>query len=420
MAKKELGEKDYIIEFNDSVLSTKTWNNPRYDGCETKTQELNKFTQGDVTYGKKTAVQKYSRNIYVGQKVLGYLDDLYTDLAHTDPQSPDFNTGKYTGFPDWSYVVLDKVFTVNDDDSLEQARKFETPEVESADGLGREFKSDFIIGTKCNIIDYTDVIDPINGLATKPALQSQYTVQFNKGLLGKIAEAVATKQDFNINVTTPDSGKEPNTFRFNPSDAAFNNNSFFIQDSSSFNQFWHDISGSGFSVTHASQSAQFFQELRNQQVEYNSKYAIKFFSTSSADSLYVSNEFGPESKLLYELSDITVDNTYYVTRAKIKNTGTKAIQTVQGPPSSTHTNFIAEALDNNTNFVLYYLNESNNVIIIDLPRKRDLPGGIEKFIVLPENIHPYIKDNIDYFVNQIGLTESNENFTINPRNRQLS
>ena len=61
MAKKQIGEVDYNVEFNDSVLSTKTWSNPRYDGCETKTQELNKFTNGDITYGKRAAVQKYSR-----------------------------------------------------------------------------------------------------------------------------------------------------------------------------------------------------------------------------------------------------------------------------------------------------------------------------------------------------------------------
>ena len=82
--------------------------------------------------------------------------------------------------------------------------------------------------------------------------------------------------------------------------------------------------------------------------------------------------------------------------------------------------FITSSLDNNTNFVLYYINESNNVLMVDLPRTRDLPQGINEFIILPENIHPYIKDNINYFVNQIGLVSSNENFTINPRNRQLS
>ena len=67
--KQEVGEVAYNVEFNDSVLSTKTWNNPRYDGCQTITQEINKFTNGDVTYGKTSAVQQYSRNIYVGDYI---------------------------------------------------------------------------------------------------------------------------------------------------------------------------------------------------------------------------------------------------------------------------------------------------------------------------------------------------------------
>ena len=78
MAKKQIGDVDYNVEFNDSVLSTKTWNNPRYDGCKTETQILNKFTPGDTTYGKTPSVQEYSRNIYIGKTIIGYLDDLYT------------------------------------------------------------------------------------------------------------------------------------------------------------------------------------------------------------------------------------------------------------------------------------------------------------------------------------------------------
>jgi hypothetical protein len=410
-----IGDADYNVEFNDSVLSTQAWNNPRYDGSKTLTQRLNKYTSGDSTYGKTTAVQQYSRNIYVGKQVIGYLDDLYQDLAHNLPNTTDFNTGNYTGFPDWSYVIIEKFYTINEDDSIEQTQKFEETDNETSDALGRTFKNDFKIGTKCNIIDYSS--DTINRLNT------QYTVQFNKGLLGKIAEGVATRQDFNINVMTPSSGKEPNNFRFNPIDDVFHPQGFYIQPSSSFNQFWVDVSGSGFTVTHASQSYQFFSMLSERETLYQDKYAIKFFSTSSADSLYVANEYGPESKLLFELSKISASGPVankYLIRSKVKNINSIPLQTANSNPQAGYTSFIAEALDNNTNFVLYYINESNNVILVDLPRKRDLPQGITDFIVLPENIHPYIKDNIDYFVNEIGVTNSNQTFTINPRNRQLS
>ncbi len=413
MAKKQIGEIDFNVEFNDSVLSTKTWNNPRYDGCETKTQKLNKFTNGDITYGKKTAVQKYSRNIYVGKKVIGYLDDLYLDLAHTQPNTGSFNAGKYTGFPDWSFILLEKFYTINEDDSLEQAKKFEIPENESADPLSREFKSDFIAGTRCNIIDYS---------STTSNLETNYRVQFNKGLLGKIAEGVGTVTDYGLTVTTPNSGKIQNRFTFNQGITNYDRPAFFVQPLSTFNQFWVNVSGSGYGpdTGGAVTSSQFFDALSNRQREYNDKYVIKFFSTSSDESAYVSNEFGLSSRLAYQINDIRKSVGSNEINATIANTDTNPLQTVLNIPQVGATSFIDFDLDNNTNFVLYYLNESNNVIIVDLPRKRDLPEGISKFIVLPENVHPYIKDNIDYFVNQIGLVDSNENFTINPQNRQLS
>ena len=415
MAKKQIGEVDFNVEFNDSVLSTKTWNNPRYDGCETKTQELNKFTQGDITYGKRSAVQKYSRNIYVGKKILGYLDDLYLDLAHTQPNTGSFNTGKYTGFPDWSFVLLEKFYTVNEDDSLEQAQKFEVAVTESADPLSREFKQDFIAGTKCNIIDYSD---------TPSNLNVNYTVNYNKGLLGKIAEGLGSRFNYNLAVTTPYFNGEytgNSNFFFNTGLTNYTSQSFFIQPSSSFNQFWTELSGSGFqnSSSGAVSSSNFFLSLREQQIEYNSKYIIKFFSTSSADSTYVSNEFGLSSKLAFQLGKIK-PAVGGIASTLISETQVNPKQLDIDYPAAGNNSFISIDLDNNTNFVLYYLNESNNVIMVDLPRKRDLPNGIDKFIVLPENIHPYIKDNIDYFVNQLGLVDSNEKFTINPRNRQLS
>ena len=414
MAKKQIGEVDYNVEFNDSVLSTKTWSNPRYDGCETKTQELNKFTNGDITYGKRAAVQKYSRNIYVGKKILGYLDDLHSDLNHNEGTTGV--RGQYSGFPKWSFVILEKFYTVNEDDSLTQAQKFEAAVTESADPLGREFKSDFIEGTKCNIIDYSD---------TPSNLNINYTVQYNKGLLGKIAEGVGTKAEYSCSVTTPDSSKRPNVFTFNYGLTGGNDYplpAFFVQPSSSFNQFFVEKSGSGYMGSSSMTSSQFFEALGERQVEYNDKYVIKFFSTSSVESDYVANEYGLTSRLAYQLNNIQRVGSNNTIQANIVDTSTQVLQSsgYNNQPVAGATSFINFTLDNNTNFVLYYLNESNNVIMVDLPRMRDLPNGINKFIVLPENIHPYIKNNIDYFVNQIGLVNTNESFTINPQNRQLS
>ena len=113
-----------------------------------------------------------------------------------EPQGLEVNIQDFLG---GVFVILEKFYTVNEDDSLTQAQKFEAAITESADPLGREFKQDFKAGVKCNIIDYSD---------TPSNLNINYTVQYNKGLLGKIAEGVGTKTDYNLNVTTPNSGKD--------------------------------------------------------------------------------------------------------------------------------------------------------------------------------------------------------------------
>lgn len=419
MAKKQIGDIDYNVEFNDSVLSTKTWGNARYDGCETKTQVLNKFTEGDISYGKKTAVQKYSRNIYIGERIIGYLDDLYLDLNHTIPNTGSYNTGKYTGFRDWSYVILKSSYTVNEDDSLEQSRKYETILNESADGLAREFKSDFVIGSKCNIINYSENVDPQTGLATSPKLESQYIVQFNKGLLGKIAEGNANNINYDMFLGSPNSGKSfEHRLQFNAGNTGdYGANAFYIEPSSSFNTFYTDISGSGY-IDNAETASGFFEILGDRERTLGEKYAIKFFSTSSEESAFVSNTYGPESKLLFELSFITRLSSNQI-NATVKNVASTPLQEASNTPNVGSISMVANSLGND-NFVLYRINENINSLIVNLPRKRDLPGGIEKFIVLPENIHPFIKDNINYFASQIGLISGNQNQTINPKNRQLS
>ena len=111
MAKKQIGEVDYNVEFNDSVLSTKTWNNPRYNGCQTKTQNINEFTTGDITYGKMASTQKYTRNIYVGETV--------TPATSSIGEVND-NIPFYTPFSGFSYVISKEFITINSDDTIEK------------------------------------------------------------------------------------------------------------------------------------------------------------------------------------------------------------------------------------------------------------------------------------------------------------
>ena len=59
------------VRFNDSILDTKGWKNPRYDGSKLIGAEINKYTKGDITYGKNPVLNKKSTSIYFGTSVIG-------------------------------------------------------------------------------------------------------------------------------------------------------------------------------------------------------------------------------------------------------------------------------------------------------------------------------------------------------------
>ena len=89
-------------------------------------------------------------------------------------------------------------------------------------------------------------------------------------------------------------------------------------------------------------------------------------------------------------------------------------------------------------FFISKLNDNIPSILVNLPKDEHLPNGLvpgnyiggnfvadpsalqgPKFVVIPENIHPFIKDNIKYFLIKAGLMAENQNLTINTQNRQL-
>ena len=86
------------------------------------------------------------------------------------------------------------------------------------------------------------------------------------------------------------------------------------------------------------------------------------------------------------------------------------------------------------------LDDSIPSVLVKLEKTTELPNGLmagqsfsenqfyvdpgieagPKFVIIPDNLHPYIKNNIKYFLIKAGLASENESLTINPQNRQLS
>ena len=59
------------FEFNDSVLDTHAWKSSRYEGRQLSSNKINTYTAGDTTWAHTPVITHYSRNIYIGSRVIG-------------------------------------------------------------------------------------------------------------------------------------------------------------------------------------------------------------------------------------------------------------------------------------------------------------------------------------------------------------
>ena len=69
-------------------------------------------------------------------------------------------------------------------------------------------------------------------------------------------------------------------------------------------------------------------------------------------------------------------------------------------------------------------NDDNPSLLVELNKSRELPGGTgnKEFVVIPENLHPFIKDNLEYFLTRGGINVSGDTspfIKLNEANRNL-
>ena len=398
MAKKQIGEVDYNVEFNDSVLSTKTWNNPRYDGCQTETQNINKFTVGDITYGKTASTQKYTRNIYVG-------DSIIACSSSASPVGADFEV--LVPFPDFSYCTVSSYITVNSDDSIEEIN-YDGTVIESKEGYYRTFTEDFGAGTSCKVLLLDRNIENF--------LEDQYNVYFSDGQLRK--HLLFANDPLNNSITIAGADK----FRY--IDAGGSGN---------LSQTVTLFQGRGYENYYPSNTISTYNDL-DSYFDSASAHA----SEDSNNRFFLTITTGSDGLTFFDL-DTNLNNRRGIKTYEIQNntglTRIIALSTKFGSNVSDH------GFGNYPSYFISQLNDSTPSVLINLPENQ-LPNGLvpgnvvntdgtinfealpgfsgPKFVLIPDNLHPYIKDNINYFLNQAGLLDSNQPLTINPRNRQLS
>jgi len=138
--------KSLQFEFNDSVLDTKGWKSSRYDGRQLSGSKINTYTEGDTTYAHTPVVSHYTRNIYIGSRVIGMPEPI-SGSVYEDPS--------LTPFPGFSYITVDEYITINSDDTITRRSvrggRGEGDDLNAKKGFYQSWYKDFPIGGKASI-----------------------------------------------------------------------------------------------------------------------------------------------------------------------------------------------------------------------------------------------------------------------------
>tara|TARA_Y100000389_G_scaffold91916_1_gene88527 strand:+ start:867 stop:2174 length:1308 start_codon:yes stop_codon:yes gene_type:complete len=163
-----LPKKD-LFEFNDSVLSTKAWNSSRYDGKQLQASQINLATRDDVGNDSRTPiVQKYTRNIYIGSRIIGM-------------QAGNVEDGSLLNFDGFSYITVHEFITVNDDLTItKRSVRGDKPNTNfnNKKGFYKSWYQDFPLGSTCEI----KVLDR----KVEQSLKPSYRIYNNSGQLQKL------------------------------------------------------------------------------------------------------------------------------------------------------------------------------------------------------------------------------------------
>lgn len=156
------------FEFNDSLLSSKAWNSSRYDGRQLQASQINVARKSDIGNNNRTPIiQKYSRNIYIGNRVIGLGNDSIEDK----------DLVQYDGF---SYATTNFYITVNNDDSITFNRLKDVGDRDAykKTGFYQAFFDDFAEESNAKIV--------LGDNTVTDQLKAQYPVYFNGGQLQKL------------------------------------------------------------------------------------------------------------------------------------------------------------------------------------------------------------------------------------------
>lgn len=387
-----IGNRDFNIEFNDSVLETKGWYGSRYQGRQLNGSEINTFTEGDTSFGNTPVVRNVSRNIYIGDNIVS-----------VDTNSSELNTA--VPFQSSSYVQISSYITVNDDDTITQ-NNYQGGNLTAREGYYKAFYNDFKEGTNLSIklLDTT----------ANNQLSESYPVFFNQGVLHKILNLRNGGEDLIASERGDLSGEGRNTYDLvGISSTATWTTSQTVIYNNQYNDFYNLPQPSG--VNGFDYMESFVNAIHTaSRAGVDDRYFVTFTTGSNPSVegtpiLTTTGSFAPRlgyygtTEILHS-APLFIGFKLLIGSSAFPLTYPGWLTPGSSPdtiPTSKQFGWFFSKLDRT----------SKPTILTRLSKNETLPDGLGNlpFVVLPENLHPHIKDNLLYYLDKAGVDVGNIN-----------
>ena len=407
-------------EFNDSVLTTKAWNSSRYDGRQLSGSKLNKFTAGDSSYGLTPVISNLTRTFYISSDITslnntGLRINRLSGDEEEDTENP-IEDPSLQYIPDFSYIVVNKSITINKDNSIKitDLSTFNASPggTNRRTGFNREFQTNIPNGSYIGLKNLD--------ASVKDRSDISYRVYFNAGRLQPIARFI---NDFSVQ-DIAGSTTLSKSLKFAVSDTLNQGGSFTIQNRKKVRQFFTgSIQPKTVNGTAVGPSYNEFKSFFGAMSAYrNTNVSKPRFFFSLLNTLGETAPANPLAKDIEVIRTVSSESGFFPTEnlaelstAEITSNGEDLSNFILGGSSTFNLNQ-NYTIDGGSSPALFsgsydisFLNENKPSLLVNLNKEIEFPDGIGRtpLVIIPENLHPYIKDNIPQFMARAGFDIGN-------------
>jgi hypothetical protein len=387
-----IGDKSYTVEINDSEFEREGWKRGRYKGTKLISSKINKFTEGDITFGREPVIEQFSRTVYVFNQADNSFESIAGIFYPTEDEFTQTLTDKSIIGATRFKIDRAITFTVGNPKDFSQIE----PGVDKDDPTFNYFdtlvKTDFSLFSSCSV----KFFDNTNNGFVKP----KYTVGYNRGDFNPAvaffqSASTSTNVSASINESSFQYGIDNNSRLYiNPNVEDW----FIAQNGASGSQGTLGGGNTAITIDHIGD-----EDAINSVEGY-------FFGLSSrldpkSDSYYISFNQGiqgpgtlNEKNLIkafdiHELEDSGSNISLTTNSFSIKEKGRYGEKF-----QATYDGAITEE------FILFREIKSNNTIHLDFNLETEAPAGVGNGgVIIPSNLHPDIKEQLSVYLFNAGL-----------------